>query len=137
MGKEKKRKGNSKINDQIKKSIYNWIIHHPKVVQSPIFNDSLKVNIDGHTRQIFFPKLLLHMSVREFRNSLVSVPEDGGLKEEMDAETNIIISDYTLSSLLSPQLKKCQHDTRSCVIANVSYLPKLHILHYYHGMIGV
>ena len=23
-----KRKGNSKINDQIKKSIYNWIMHH-------------------------------------------------------------------------------------------------------------
>ena len=29
----KKRKGNSKIDEQIKKSLYNWIMHHPKVVQ--------------------------------------------------------------------------------------------------------
>ena len=27
-----KGKGKSKINDQIKKSIYNWIMHHPQVV---------------------------------------------------------------------------------------------------------
>ena len=26
---KKKRKGNTKINDQIKNSLYNWIIHHP------------------------------------------------------------------------------------------------------------
>ena len=43
------RKENSKINDQIKKSLYNWIICHPQVVQSPIFNYCLKVNIDGKT----------------------------------------------------------------------------------------
>ena len=28
-----KRKVNSKINDLIKKSLYNWIMHHPQVVQ--------------------------------------------------------------------------------------------------------
>ena len=44
-----KRKGNSKINNQIKKYLYNWIMHHPQVVQSPIFNYCLKLNIDGHT----------------------------------------------------------------------------------------
>ena len=44
---KQKRKGDSKINDQINKSLYNWIMHHPKAVQSPIFNDCLKVNIDG------------------------------------------------------------------------------------------
>ena len=27
------RKGNSKIDEQIKKSFYNWIMHHPQVVQ--------------------------------------------------------------------------------------------------------
>ena len=43
------RKGNPKINDQINKSLYNWIMHHPQVVQLPIFNDCIKVNIDGHT----------------------------------------------------------------------------------------
>ena len=33
---KKNQEGNLKINEQIKKSIYNWIIHNPKVVQSPI-----------------------------------------------------------------------------------------------------
>ena len=44
-----KQKVNSQINDQIKKSLYNWIMRHLQVVQSPIFNDFLKVNIDVHT----------------------------------------------------------------------------------------
>ena len=30
---KQKRKGNAKINDQIKKSLYNWIMYHPQVVQ--------------------------------------------------------------------------------------------------------
>ena len=31
--------GNSKIDEQIKKSLYNWIVHHPQVAQSPIAID--------------------------------------------------------------------------------------------------
>ena len=46
---KQKRKGYSKLDEQIRKSLYNWIIHHPQVVQSPIVNDFLKVKIDGHT----------------------------------------------------------------------------------------
>ena len=30
---KQKRKGNSKINDQIKKYMYDWIMNHPQVVQ--------------------------------------------------------------------------------------------------------
>ena len=66
------RKLNPKINDQIKKSLYNWSMHNPQVVQSPIFNDSMKVNIYGHTELQLVPKLLLNVSVRELHNSLVS-----------------------------------------------------------------
>ena len=52
------------------------------------------------------PKLLLQMSVRELHNSLVSDPNDGGIKDARDEDDNIIISDSTLRSLLSPQLKQ-------------------------------
>ena len=45
----KSEKGNSKIYEQIKMSLYNWIMHHPQVVQSPIVNDCMKVKMDGHT----------------------------------------------------------------------------------------
>ena len=69
---KKNLKGNSKINDQIKKSLYNWIMYHPKVFQSPIFNDCLKVNIDGHTEPQLVAKLLLLVSIQEVHNILVS-----------------------------------------------------------------
>ena len=77
---KKKQKLNSKIDEQKKKSLYNWIMHHPQVVQSPIFNDCLKVEIYGHTEPQLLPKFLLHVSVRELHNSLVSDKDNGGLK---------------------------------------------------------
>ena len=46
------------------------------------------------------------MSVRELHNSLLSDPNDGGLKDVRDEDGKIIISDSTLRSLLPPQLKQ-------------------------------
>ena len=102
---KKKRKGNSKINDQIKKSLYNWIIHHPQVFQSPIVNDFPKVKFDGHTVPQLVPKFLLQVSVKELHNNLVSETDYCEIREVGDAENNIIISDSSLHSLITPQLK--------------------------------
>ena len=99
-----KEKSKFKNNDQIKKSLYNWIMHHPQVFQSQIVNDFLKVKIDGHTEPQLVPKLLLQVSVRELRNDLVSDTDNGGLKEARYEDNNIIIIDSTLRSLLPPQL---------------------------------
>ena len=33
--------------------------------------------------------------------------------------------------------KNCHQDTRSCVIVNVVYIPKVYIHHYYHDVIGI
>ena len=106
MGIEKNRKGDSKMNDQIKISLYNWIMHHPQVVQLPIVNDFLKVKIGGHTEPQLVPYFLLQVSVRELHNSLVSDTDNGGIKEARDAEDNIIISDSTSCSLFPPQFKE-------------------------------
>ena len=57
-------KGNSKISEEIRNYLYNWIIQHPPVVQSPIANDCLKVKIDGYTEPQLVTKLLLHVSIR-------------------------------------------------------------------------
>ena len=46
------------------------------------------------------------MYVREIHNSLVSDPNDGGLKDDRDEYDKIIISDSTLRSLFPPQLKQ-------------------------------
>ena len=64
MGIETKSKSKIKINDIINKYFYNWIIYNPQVVQSPIVNDCLKLNIDGPTRPQIDPKFLLQVSTR-------------------------------------------------------------------------
>ena len=66
-------------------------MNHPQVVQSPIINDSVKVNIYGHTRPQIVPKLLLRLSVRELRNILVIDPDNGGLNETISTK-NIPLS---------------------------------------------
>ena len=77
---KQKRKVNPKIDEQIKKSLYNWIMHYPQVVQLPIVNDCLKLKIDGHTESKLVPIFLLKLSVRELHNNLVSNTDNGGLK---------------------------------------------------------
>ena len=49
------------------------------------------------------PKFLLQVSVREIHNSLVSDPNDGGLKDVRDEENSIIISDSKLPTVFPPQ----------------------------------
>ena len=97
--KRKKRKGDSKINGQIKFNLYTWITLHPQVVQSPISNDCLKVLLDDQTEPQLFHKFLLQVSVIELHNILVSDPNDGGLKDARDEDVKIIISYSTLRSL--------------------------------------
>ena len=62
--------------------------------------------LDDQSEPQLFPKLLLQVSLIELHNSLVSDPNDGGLKDARDEDRKIIISDSTLSSLLPPQLKQ-------------------------------
>ena len=86
--------------------------------------------LDFQTEPQLVPKLLLQVSVRELQNSLVSDPNDGGIKYARDEDSKIIISDSTLRSLLPPQLKKYTHVTRSCVVMNVAFMLKVHIHHF-------
>ena len=48
-------------------------------------------------------KLSFQVSLTELHNSLVSNTNDCGLKDVRDEGYNIIISNYTLSSLFLPQ----------------------------------
>ena len=100
-----KQKGHSNINYKIKHKLYTCITRHPQVVQSPIFNDCLRVIFDDQTEPKMIPKLLLQVSVRELHKILVSNTNDGDIKEAREEENHIIISDYTLCKFLPPQLK--------------------------------
>ena len=52
-----------KISEQVKKYLYNWILQHPQVVQSPIADGFLKVSIDGNSEPQLVPEFLLQVSV--------------------------------------------------------------------------
>ena len=56
-------------------------MHHPQVVQLPIFNDFLKVKMDSYPEPQLVPNFLLQVSIRELHNNLVSAIIDDGLKE--------------------------------------------------------
>ena len=93
-------------------------------MQYPIVNDFLKLNIDGHTEPQLVPKLLLKDSIQELHNIIFGDRDDGGLKEDIDAENNTIISDSKFRSLLPLQFFTNHQDTRSCVVVSVVYLKK-------------
>ena len=95
------------------------------------------MKIDGSNEPQLVPKLLLQVSVRELHNNLVSATIDGGIKESIDEDDNIIISDATLRSLLPPQLDNFHQDTRSCVVLSVVYIPKVYIPHYLYYVIVI
>ena len=92
---EKNQERNSKINDQIKKSLYNWIMHHSQVVQSPIVNYCLKVKNDDSTEPQMVPQLFLQVPVIKIHNNIVSDTDNGEIKEAKYADNNTIISDST------------------------------------------
>ena len=98
--------------------MYAWITRHPQMVQSLISNDCLKVMFDYQTEPQPVPKLLLQVSVRELQNILVSDPNYVGLKDARYEDDNIS-SDYTLPSLLTPQLK--QMSTRYKVMCGCEF----------------
>ena len=77
---KKKQKGHSKISEEIRKSLYNWIVYHPQVMQSPIANDFMKVKIYGYTEPQLVTKTLFHISVKEIHKNLFIVTKDGRLK---------------------------------------------------------
>ena len=91
---------------QVEKSIYDWIIQHTQVVQSPIANYCLKVSIGVHSETQLVPKYLLQVSIWELHNSMVSPPENVRLNESIDADNKIIISNSILRNILPPQIKK-------------------------------
>ena len=67
---EKKRKGHSKLDEQIRHGLYTWITRHTQIFQSPISNDCIKVMLDDQTESQLVPKLLLQVSVIELHIAL-------------------------------------------------------------------
>ena len=86
--------------------MHTWITRHPQFFQSPIINDFIKVMLDDQTEPQLLPNFLVQVSIREIHKSLVSDPNDGGIKDSRDEDGKIIIGESTLRSLLLLQLTK-------------------------------
>ena len=77
--------------------------------------------LDDNAEPQLIPKLLPQVSVRELHNSLVSGPNDVGLKDARNEDGKIIISYSTLRSLFPSQSKKCPHVTHIQMISTHLY----------------
>ena len=55
-------------------------------MQSPIAIYRLKISIGSHSEPQLVPNVLHQVSVRELQNNMVSLPEEGVIKEARDAE---------------------------------------------------
>ena len=54
-----KRQVHTKINEKVKKAIYNMILQHSQVVKPPIANYCIKVSIDGHYEHTVVSKIII------------------------------------------------------------------------------
>ena len=75
-----KRKGHSKINEQIKCNLYTLITRHPQVVQSPISNDCLK----AFTRYSFEPRCM--NNIKNIYQHTGKCDDQQNLKDIIDAD---------------------------------------------------
>ena len=104
------RKGYTKITSAVKAALHAWVLNHPRVVNSPIANETLLVKNPATGEVERVSKLLGEISIREMHNDLIALPisqggPGGGLAEARDAKGKIIISDSALRYLLPAQLK--------------------------------
>ena len=66
------RKGHSRITKAVKEALHGWVLDHPRVVDSPLTNDTLLVLNEATGKKERVGKLLLEISVRELHNDLIS-----------------------------------------------------------------
>ena len=100
-----KRKGHRKVTGLVRKALFAWIRDHPRVVPSPITNDTLLVMNEATGQKERVGKLLLEIPVRELHNDLIELPppegRGGGLPEARDESGKIVISETALRSLVA------------------------------------
>ena len=100
------RKGYSKVSPALREKLYDWILKHPEIINSPISNDTILIrNPTNANEKIRVGKLLRNISIRELHNDLMAEPPLG-LKEALDQKGNCLISDTSLNSLMPPNVKK-------------------------------
>mmetsp|Transcript_5084 Transcript_5084/g.7971 ORF Transcript_5084/g.7971 Transcript_5084/m.7971 type:complete len:182 (+) Transcript_5084:2-547(+) len=120
----KKKKGYSKVSEQLRKELQEWILDHPSVVPSPITNETLLIaDPDNPTHKKRVAKLLLEISIRELHNDLLH--EERGLVTVRNEKGDVLISDTALRYLVPEQLRRMTKRHKQmcgcevCIVANM------------------
>jgi hypothetical protein len=105
-----RRKGHSKVSKELRAELHEWVLAHPRIVASPISNDTLLVKNKETGKKERVGKLLREISIRELHNDLIRKGTEGGglvagLASARDATGKVLISDTALRYLLPVQLK--------------------------------
>ena len=93
--------------------------------------------LDDQTEPQPVPKLLLQVSIRELHNSLLSDPNDVGLKDARDEDGKLLSVIQHCVHYCRLKSNKYPHVRRLCVVVNVEFLLKVYIHHCYPGVIGI
>ena len=88
--------------------MFEWILHHPHVIASPIHRDTILIKVpqpNGIILKERVGKLLLEISVRDLYHDLLKPPPVGLSDVYCSSTNNIIISETYLRNILPPQLR--------------------------------
>jgi len=109
-----------KVSKELQKALNTWILNHPRIVPSPISNDTLWVPApEEKNGKKKVHKLLQEVSFQELHNDLIKPVSEGGLEGVLDANNKPLISDTALRALAPPHLRKmtdCHKQMCGCTV---------------------
>jgi hypothetical protein len=101
----KKKKGQRKVTEPMRRALHTWVLNHPNVVDLPIARDTLFIKDPETGVKKRTGKLLLEILVQELHNNLLEPSVNGGLGCARSPTGEVLISDTALRYLLPPQLR--------------------------------
>ena len=113
-----------KVHKALTQKLVEWIIKNSNVCESPIAHYTLLITDAESGVKQRVSKLLLEFSMQKLHNEIIASPDDGGLLEAKNSDTNdVIISDTMLRSLAPTQLRPMTNNHKmmcGCAIFNTS-----------------
>ena len=94
--------------NSLNEKLFEWILHHPHVIASPIHRDTVLIKVlqpNGIVLKERVGKLLLEVSVRDLYHDLLKPPPVGLSDVYCLSTKNILISETYLRNILPPQLR--------------------------------
>ena len=122
------KKGHTKITPHVINSVREWVKSHDHVKKSSSSKDSIKVTVDGSREKVVMPKYYLQIPIRKLHAHMIKPQEEGGLKEVIDDNGKVIVSESSLRKILPRNIKPMSKQKRvlcgceACITADLLQL---------------